>query len=222
MDPQVPEPETAPPSHPLRRRGPVREVIDTLLLAAVLYAAVRALVVPYGVEGASMDPNLHNGERLFVNRNAYVSYDANWFRNLLPGDDREGADIVYPFDGPERGDIVVFDPPVPDPDKPYIKRVIGLPGETVTFRDGRVYIDGRVLDEDYIEGAITDCPRSEECVLGPIPEDHVVVLGDNRAHSRDSRDFGYVAVDQIIGKAVFANWPVEDFGRLPQPEYETE
>ena len=220
-------PTDSPPKPPLdtargqrQRRGVVREVGETLLLAVLLYSVVRALVIPYQVEGASMDPNLQNGERLFVNRNAYFHLDLNHWLNWIPGVDRAGADIIYPFDGPERGDIVVFNPPVRGADKPYIKRIIGLPGETVTFRDGNVFINGQPLDEPYIDGAITRCDRGARCVLGPIPAGHVAVLGDNRGHSRDSRDFGVVPNDAIIGKAVFANWPAEDFGRLPSPDYD--
>src|SRR3712207_1732710 len=158
------------PRAPRPRRRAVREVLQTLLLAVGMYVAVQFFVLPYEVDGASMDPRLHHGDRLLVNRNAYAHFDANDLWNLIPGVERDGEAWVYPFHAPERGDIVVFDPPRTS-DKPYIKRVIGLPGERVTFRGGRVYINGDLLDEPYIEGTITSCGRgSENCNLGPIPD----------------------------------------------------
>jgi signal peptidase I len=198
----------------------VREVVETLLLAAVIYFGVRIVILPYEVQGASMSPNLVNHERLLVNRQAYAHYDANELWNVLPWEDREGEHVVYPFGKPERGDIVVFHPPNGS-DEPYVKRVIGLPGETVTFHDGYVYIDGERLDEAYLDGPITACsgPRYRYCEV-EVPEGHVFVLGDNRGNSEDSRAFGVVDVDAIIGQAVFTNWPLDDIGPVPGPDYE--
>ena len=100
----------------------VREVVETLLLAALIFFLVRLVVLNFRVDGESMLPNLDDGEMLLVNRNAYQYYDISGNR-------------YYPFDPPERGDVIVFDPPTGS-DKPYIKRIIGLPGEEVTFGDG--------------------------------------------------------------------------------------
>jgi len=213
MDEQVPAPRRR--SHPIIRS--LRDIVETLLLAAILYVGVRSFVVPYQVEGASMTPNLHNQERLLVNRSAYAHFNANAFWNLLPGEDRTGADEVYPFDPPERGDIIVFNPPI-DSDKPYIKRIIGLPGDTVSFTAGNVFINGEGLDESYIDGAITDC-EGPHCDVGPIPDGSVYVLGDNRTNSSDSRRFGLVKMDRIIGKVFFANWPLEDIGPVSHADY---
>src|SRR5215211_2366885 len=102
----------------------VREVVETLLLAALIFFLVRLVVLNFRVDGQSMTPNLDNGQMLLVNRNAYESVD--W----------QGSKF-YPFDPPERGDIVVFNPPT-ESDKPYIKRIIGLPGDEVTFNNGQV------------------------------------------------------------------------------------
>jgi signal peptidase I len=115
----------------------VREVVETLLLAALIFFLVRLVVLNFRVDGESMLPNLDDGQMLLVNRNAYQYFDINGNR-------------YYPFDPPERGDVIVFDPPTGS-DKPYIKRVIGLPGEEVTFGDGNVFIDGEPLPEDYIK-----------------------------------------------------------------------
>src|SRR5919107_3044701 len=102
----------------------VREVVETLLLAALIFFLVRLVVLNFRVDGQSMTPNLDNEQMLLVNRNAYQFVD--WQGNTF-----------YPFDPPERGDIVVFNPPT-ESDKPYIKRIIGLPGDEVTFSNGQV------------------------------------------------------------------------------------
>ena len=196
----------------------VRELAETLLLAAAIYLGVQALVPPYAVDGASMDPNLHDGERLLVNRTVYAHFDANRLWNLLPGVDRDGAAVVDPFHPPERGDIVVFEPPART-DRPYIKRVIGLPGEEVAFADGHVLIDGVPLAEPYLDGVATDCGGGRHCRL-VVPAGAVYVLGDNRDNSADSRVFGPVAIEAIVGKAWLANWPLEEIGFIPDVDYE--
>ena len=196
----------------------VRELVQTLLLAAVIYLGVQALVPPFAVDGASMDPTLRDGERLLVNRSVYAHFDANKLWNLLPGIEREGEAVVYPFHPPQRGEIVVFEPPVPS-DRPYIKRVIGLPGEDVSFVDGRVLIDGQPLAEPYLAGVPTHCTAERHCRL-TVPDGSVYVLGDNRDNSADSRLFGPVPLDAILGKAWLANWPPDKIGFIPDAAYD--
>ena len=201
--------------HPAARVD--REIVETLLLAVVIFLAVRLVVLNFRVDGESMVPNLDDAQMLLVNRNAYLHFDLNGLLNPLPGEDREGERIVYPFDPPERGDIVVFEPPVSS-DKPYIKRVIGLPGETISFHRGEVYVNDEPLDEPYIDDGITRCERDENCNV-TVPGGEVYVLGDNRENSSDSRVFGPVSVDQIIGKAWFSYWPIDDLGLVPHYDY---
>ncbi|MGH2533983.1 MAG: signal peptidase I [Thermomicrobiales bacterium] len=198
------------------RTRAVREIVETLLLAVVIFAAVRLVVLNFRVDGGSMAPNLQDEEMLLVNRNAYFHFDLNTLRNILPGGDRDGEDIVYLFEPPERGDIVVFNPPVSSP-KPYIKRVIGLPGETVTIENGYVEIDGQRLEEPYIDGDITDCTR-DPCSW-EVDEGEVFVMGDNRRNSSDSRTFGSISVDDIIGKAWITYWPVDEIDLVPHYDY---
>lgn len=219
--PASPAAEPSPPSRAARGGRAFREILETALLAAILYLGVRTVILPYEVEGASMTPNLQDHERVLVNRVAYFSFDANRLLDLVPGVDREGQDIIRPFGGPERGDVVVLEPPSrANSNKPYIKRVIGLPGETVTFEDGYVEIDGVRLDEDYIAGPITECATSSTyCEVGTIPDGHVFVLGDNRENSSDSRAFGLVPIDQIEGRAFFANWPLDALGPIGHGDY---
>lgn len=193
----------------------IREILETVLLAAIIFFGVRLLVLNFKVDGLSMMPNLHNSELLLVNRNAYEDIDLNNWINKLPFVDRDGSWVVYEFDPPKRGDIIVFDPPNGDT-KPYIKRVIATEGETVSFRDGFVYVNDIKLDEPYISSGITDCPQCDPVV---VPKDSVFVLGDNRRNSSDSRVFGPVPIDNIIGKAIVTYWPLEDIGRVPHYSY---
>ena len=215
----VPEAPPNPASKPKSGSRAVREIVETILLAVVIFVAVRLVVLNFRVDGMSMSPNLDNGEMLLVNRNVYFHFDLNAALNWIPGVDREGEDIVYPFHPPERGDIIVFDPPLRSP-KPYIKRVIGLPGELVEIREGNVYIDGIRLDEPYVDDGITRCHNGQAtCEIGVVPEGNVFVLGDNRNNSSDSRTFSWVDIDSIIGKAWFAYWPSDDIGLVPHYDY---
>jgi signal peptidase I len=209
-------PESAEPAR-AKRLGFARELAETVLLTLVIFVAVRALVVNYRVDGDSMVPNLHNGQYLLVNKAVYFHVDLNALRNLLPGPDTPGQDTVYLFHPPERGDIVVLDPPVRS-DKPYIKRVIALPGETVAVRDGKVYVNGEPLEEAYI----AEPPRYTYPFNAgeyTVPEGDVFVMGDNRNNSSDSHVFGPVALDHIIGKAFFSYWPFDEAGLIPHERY---
>lgn len=182
----------------------VREVVETLLLAALIFFLVRLVVLNFRVDGESMLPNLDDGQMLLVNRNAYQFVDV-------------GGNRYYPFDPPERGDVIVFDPPTGS-DKPYIKRIIGLPGEEVTFGDGNVFIDGELLAEDYIDDRTRCGARSENCDV-IVPEGYVFVLGDHRNNSSDSRVFGPVPVENVVGKTWLSYWPVSDVGFVPHESY---
>jgi signal peptidase I len=192
----------------------VREIVETLVLAGLIFLLVRLVVLNFRVDGESMTPNLQNEQMLLVNVNAYRHFDLN---NLIPGRDGEAPQEVWPFGKPERGDIIVFNPS-PNAEQPYIKRVIGLPGEHVTFQDGYVYIDGQRLDESYIDSAATRCRQSDECDVVVSP-DHVYVLGDNRTNSTDSRIIGEVPLSNIVGKAWLSYWPLDLFGFVPHYEY---
>ena len=196
----------------------VRELFETLLLAACIYLGVQLVVPPYAVDGASMDPTLTHGERLLVNRSVYAHFDTNALWRLLPWVESTGANVVYPFDQPSRGDIVVFDPPVPS-DQPYIKRVIGVAGDKLRFADGYVVVNNQRLREPYQMKAETYCAGAEHCDL-VVPAGTVYVLGDNRTNSADSRLFGPVRLEAIVGKAWLANWPLDRFGLVPAVSYE--
>lgn len=196
----------------------VREVIETLLLALLIFVAVRAVVLNFRVDGESMTSALADNEMLLVNRNAYFGFEQEQWLGWIPGVDYDEDDTWYPFGTPERGDIVVLNPPSgATANKPYIKRVIGLPGERVTFNGNNVFIDGIQLNEPYIIEA-TGCAGSQICDA-VVPEGHVWVLGDNRNNSSDSRTFGVVDVDDIIGKAWIGYWPRDEIGIVDHYDY---
>jgi len=217
---QVPPPpmQVIPSRAPRKRRKSVlRDVIEMAIVVFIVYFGFRAIAVPYQVDGASMTPYLVEGERLFVSQLSYAHLETDDFWNVLPWEHRNSRDGFYLFDPPHRGDIIVLHPPYAS-DEPYIKRVVGLPGETITFANGSVSIDGIPLIEDYIDPEITWCSETPWCVVA-VPDNSVFVLGDNRLDSTDSRRFGPIGYDQIIGKAVFASWPFGEFGPIQRPDY---
>lgn len=165
-------------------RRALREIAETVLIAVVLALVVRGFVVEtFVVLGPSMEPTLHDLERLFVNK------------------------LVYRLREPSRGDIVVFAYPR-DLHRDFIKRVIGLPGDTVEIRDGRVFINGEFIQEPYV--VYPDHHTNHGLVT--VPSDSVFVLGDNRRNSEDSRYFGFVPLANIRGRAFLIYWPINRFG----------
>jgi signal peptidase I len=157
--------------------------IRFLLLCVAFWFGLRAVAPSYAIEGESMSPTFHDGGRVILN----------------------GA---YRFQSAHYGDVVVFDPPHLS-DKPYIKRVIGLPGDAIDIHDGAVYRNGARLNEPYLEGAPTTCNHQPHCSL-VVPEGMVYVLGDNRPNSSDSRVFGPVDKDAVLGEVLFSFWPLSD------------
>jgi signal peptidase I len=159
----------------------LRELLEAVLPALVIVLVVNVfLAQATRVEGQSMDPTLHDRQRIVIEK------------------------LTYRFRPPRRGEIVVLRRPQPDP---LIKRVVGLPGEMVAIENGRVYIDGQPLDEPYLN-------EMTRGVLSPqiVPEGHVFVLGDNRDSSNDSRAFGMVSVEDIVGRAWVRYWPPNEIG----------
>jgi signal peptidase I len=198
-----------------KRRSGLRETIETLILALLIFFGVRQFVLNFQVDGESMFPNLHNGEMLLVNRHAYEEYNLSSLVDWIPGVDVDDH-TVTPFGAVERGDIIVFNPP--NDDKPYIKRIIGLPGDVITFANDHVYVNSVEVVENHIIDP-TRCPTSNCQRPVTVPEGHVYVLGDNRDNSDDSRYFGPVPIDDIIGKAIVTYWPLDEIGRVPHYDY---
>ena len=181
------EPTVQPPSRPSARRRAlrfVREVLETIIPALLIALLINVFVgQATRVDGQSIEPNLHTDQRLVVEK------------------------VSYRFHGPQRFDIVVLK--LPDQgEELLIKRVVGLPGETVEIKDGRVYINDEVLDEPFT-AAETRSRRYERITVPPL---HVFVLGDNRNRSNDSRSFGPVPINNIVGRAWLSYWPPDEVG----------
>lgn len=206
---------------PAKRPSMLREIAETLLLALIIFVAVRAVVLNFRVDGRSMQPSLANNEMLLVNRNAYLAVDEDQWFGWIPGVDTDATgDPSYPFGKPERGDIIVLDPPPSaSANKPYIKRVIGESGDNVELRNDQVFINGEQIEESYLDGMNTECNAAQVCGPIAVPEDSVFVLGDNRGNSEDSRTFGAVPIDNIIGKAWLSYWPRKEVGLVPHEDY---
>jgi len=190
----VPETSAQAPSTTHSLRNEIRVWTRDLLIAIGLALVIIVfLYQPVKVEGTSMAPLLSDQERIFINK------------------------FVYRFEPIQRRDVVVFWYPL-DHSKSFIKRVIGLPGESVEIRQGIVYVNGRAIDEPYVPAQYEDMSD-----YGPVrvPRDSYFVMGDHRISSNDSRVFGSVPSKFIYGRAVFAYWPVDHFGSLSTTEAST-
>lgn len=191
-----------------QERSALREIVQTLLTAVIIFVLIRSVVLTYRVEGTSMVPALQPGQLLLVGRHAYLHFDVNGVLDALPLVERDGTRVVYPFGRPSRGDIIILDAHDAT-GKPYVKRIVGLPGDRLTLHDGTLFVNGDPLDEPYVHGMATMRPGRH---LSPgqeqvIPDGHVFVMGDNRSNSRDSRDFGPVPISAIKGQVWLSLWP---------------
>ena len=194
-----------------RTKTVVREVVETVMLALLVFLCVRASFQNFKVDGSSMYPTLENGQFLIVNKLVYSEVDMEKLSKFIPLITASNGEKRNVFHGPDRGDIVVLqDPRKPEID--LIKRVIGLPGETLEIVDGKVYINDFRLDEPYIKTVWHD---NKPKIL--VPPGQYFVMGDNRDNSLDSRSqqVGFVPGDLIIGKALVSYWPKSKFGLAP-------
>jgi signal peptidase I len=172
------------PTEPARSPGFGLWLRDIVISAAVSVLIITFLYQPVRVEGTSMLPRLEDHDRLFINK------------------------FVYRISSIHRGDVVVFHYPR-DPQKSYIKRVIGLPGDRLSIDHGRVWLNGKLQRELYVPDEFRDARSMAELV---VPEEAYFMMGDHRSISSDSREFGPVDRDLIYGKAVFVYWPTRDAG----------
>ncbi|HEU4759562.1 MAG TPA: signal peptidase I [Dehalococcoidia bacterium] len=180
----------------------IRELAETVLLALLIFLAVRASFQNFRVEGASMQPSLENGEYLIVNKLAYAQIDLSMF-NWLPFYDAGASPVHHLWGSPDRGDVIVFRSPT-NLNRDFIKRVIGIPGDKLEVRpqSSEVLVNGKVLDEPYTQGATT-CVQT--CTW-TVPADSFFVMGDNRSNSSDSRQGWFVPEENIIGKTLVTYW----------------
>ena len=172
-------------------KGLLRETLVTILIAVLVFALLQATVQNFKVEGGSMKPNIQDGQYILVDKS------------------------VYHFHPPQQGEIIVFHAPR-NPDRDFIKRVIGLPGDIVEVKKGKVYVNGDLLSEPYIEE-----PPTYTCYEEVSPE-HYFVLGDNRNNSNDSHSGWLVPRESIIGKAWLCLWPPSSWGLAPNYNLDVE
>jgi signal peptidase I len=164
----------------------VVDILETLILSVILFVAINAVSARIRVDGSSMEPTLHSGEFVIVNK------------------------LAYKLGAPRLGDVIVFHFPR-DPEQEYIKRVIGLPGDRVNISAGQVYVNDRLLNEEYIAAQPAYNDSWE------VPQDSLFVLGDNRNNSSDSHNWGPVPLEYVVGKAVFVYWPPAQWGLIEKP-----
>lgn len=183
--------------------GCLLEIVETLALTLIIFLVIQTFVAqPYKVQQQSMEHTLEPDQYVLVDK-------------LTPR-----------FDSYKRGDIVVFTPPtdwIQEDGTPFIKRIIGVGGDTVDIRDGDVFINGKKIDETYIYAQPEDPPQPTT-VPGDehrwvIPDGELFLMGDHRSNSADSRTFGPVPLASVIGRAWLRYWPINVFGILPTPTY---
>jgi len=162
----------------LKRSHLAREIVETIALTLIIFLVIRFAIQSYRVEGISMQPGLQTDEYVMVNK------------------------IAYLFHAPERGDVIVFHYPL-DTTKDFIKRVIGVPGDTISYDSQTVTVDNVVLNEPYLSHAVN--PSAVKPFI--VPQNDYFVMGDNRPVSDDSRSWGFVPSYDIVGKAVMVYWP---------------
>ncbi|GAC1567953.1 MAG: signal peptidase I [Ktedonobacteraceae bacterium] len=164
-----------------KRTRLIRELIETIALTLLIFLVIRFAAQSFRVDGESMQPGLHTNEYVLVDKVAYL------------------------FQAPQRGDVIVFHYPL-DTSKDFIKRVIGIPGDTIRTSSDTVTVDGQAINEPYIS-----LPFNFENNTWKLGPDQFFVMGDNRDNSLDSRSWGPLDRSYIIGKAVAVYWPLNDW-----------
>lgn len=168
-------------------------IAQSAALTVILAFIIRLFVIqPFIVEGSSMEPSFHDRQYIIIDK------------------------VSYKFRQPHRGEVIVLHPPSA-PEQNYIKRIIGLPGETVSVKNGEVTINGAPLTETYTQN---ETIPTTEVVKTTLETDQYFVLGDNRAHSSDSREFGALQKENIEGRTWFVAFPTTDFHFIPLPKYQ--
>ena len=173
------------------------DLLEVFVTSFAIFLFIYLLILqPHKIKGNSMEPNYHDGEYLLTDK------------------------LTYRLKDPARGDVIVFKPPVSQ-DEEYIKRIIALPGETISIKDGKYYINGKQLQESYIPSSIytngkSYLPNNTEKT---VPSNSYFVSGDNRESSSDSRYWGFIGRESITGKAWLIYWPIKSMGTIKQGSF---
>lgn len=173
------------------------DILEVLVFAVAIFLFFYLLILqPHKIKGDSMQPNYPNGEYLLTDK------------------------VSYRFGEPKRGDVIVFKAPS-DNGEEFIKRILGLPGENVMVKEGKIWINSKAVSEDYLAKDVITYPGAflGEGETKIVPANEFFVLGDNRPHSSDSRTWGFVPKGNITGKAWFIYWPPQSFGGVPKVGY---
>lgn len=175
----------------------ILELLQVVVFAISIFLFVYLLILqPHKIKGASMEPNFHDGEYLLTDK------------------------VSYRVGDPARGDVVVFKAPPTYKDE-FIKRIIGLPGEEVSIQNGKILINGREMEENYLPKETIIMPGRflQEGQTITVPANSYFVLGDNRDHSLDSRNIGPIEKQYITGRAWLIYWPITELGTIQAPTY---
>lgn len=184
----------------------LRELVEAALIGVVVFLAIQVAVANFRVEGSSMQPTLLSGHYLVVNKLVYYQLDTERLGKIIPFWQPREPRLIHTVRPPRRGDVVVFNYPL-EPERQFVKRVIGQPGDRVSIADGRVSVNGRLLSEPYLDTFGHTHMHQIELADG-----EYFVLGDNRTGSRDSRHWGPLPADHIIGKVWAIYWPQSAWG----------
>jgi signal peptidase I len=216
-------PSTAPGAEPAREKSAAREYSEAFIIALALAIILRSFFVQaYKIPSGSMEPTLLIGDHIIVNKLIYGLRLPDSFFGLTPLENEiPWGHYLFQLEPVHRGDVVVFVFP-PDPTKDFIKRVIGIPGDTIEVKNGKLYRNGDLADDPHAHFELMPDERqqgSPRDYFGPlkVPEGQYLMMGDNRDRSYDSRFWGMVNRDEIEGRAMFIywSWDSEGTGWLP-------
>ncbi len=187
----------------------IRELIETGLLSLAVFLALHLSVQNFRVEGSSMVPTLTEGQYIVANKIIYSRVSIDTLAGFLPFIQPSGeGDSLYTFHRPKYGEIIIFNFPT-DQSRDLVKRVIGVPGDTIEIQSGQVIRNGEMVEEPYVV-------NRDRRTLDPVavPENAYYVLGDNRRSSSDSRDWGFLSDEHVVGRAWISYWPTDRIGAL--------
>ena len=179
---------------------------ETVITAAIIFVVLQAATQTFKVVGPSMRPTLVDGQHLLVNKILYQTFENDTVEELLPWVETPAdGGPAFLFHGPQRGDVIVFRPPTGE-DSDFVKRVIGLPGDEIRIEDGMVFVN-----DEAVEDGRTTRPRGSTDFPLTVPDGGYFVLGDNRGASNDSRSWGFVNAEDIVGRVLARYWPLSEF-----------
>ena len=189
--------------------GVAREILEAVLLALVVFLVIQTSVQNFKVDGPSMNPTLEHGQFLLVNKVVYFKIDQERLSRIIPFWRVHHSRESFAVHPPERGEVIVFHYPK-DPERDFVKRVIGVPGDRISMKEGTVWVNGSAISEPYITAHDTYNMTERK-----LPRKEYFVLGDNRPGSTDSRKGWNVPEEKILGKVWIIYWPVSSWTLLP-------